>query len=203
MSLDVSFVLNSGHSCRGLKGLALAHISTHQLRNGVEIAALIPGWVRREDPPHSGGQSAASWEERGFDGPAADSGLPSVVPVFTRHIPTLQRAVYLVDFITCAWGHWMLHGVSGSSWNQNSALKQRRDQKDEQEHAELQVFVDFAPNSIAAINRLSHITAAAYISLKLHILPRQTCQDSQIFPWGKYTVFHLSHLLSIPPSLGH
>lgn len=43
MSLDVSLVLNSGHSCRGLEGLALAHVSTHQLRNGVEIAALIPG----------------------------------------------------------------------------------------------------------------------------------------------------------------
>lgn len=101
MSLDDSFVLNSGHSCRGLGGLVLAHISTHQLRNGVEIAALIPGWVRREDPPRSGGQSAASRERQGFDGPAADSGLASVFPVFTGHIPTLQHAVYLVDFISC------------------------------------------------------------------------------------------------------
>lgn len=71
MSLDVSFVLNSGHSCGGLEGLALAHISSHQLRNGVEIAALIPGRVRREDPPHSGGQSAASWGKLGFDADAS------------------------------------------------------------------------------------------------------------------------------------
>lgn len=102
MSLDDSFEPNSGHSCRGHGGLVLAHISTHQLRNGVEIAALIPSWVRREDPPHSGGQSSASKAQQGFDGPAADSGLASGLSGFTRHIPTLQRAVYLVDFISCA-----------------------------------------------------------------------------------------------------
>lgn len=112
MSLDDS-VLSSGHSCRGLGGLVLARISTHQLRNSVEIAALIPSWVRREDPPHSGGQSSASSMKQGFDGPAADTGLASVFPVFTRRIPTLQRAVYLVDFISRAWGHRMVHGDSG------------------------------------------------------------------------------------------
>lgn len=42
MSLDDSFTLSSGHSCRGLEGLVLYHISTHQLRNSVQIAALIP-----------------------------------------------------------------------------------------------------------------------------------------------------------------
>lgn len=42
MSLDDSFTLSSEHSCRGLWGLVLDHISTHQLRNGVQIAALIP-----------------------------------------------------------------------------------------------------------------------------------------------------------------
>lgn len=31
-----------GHSCKGLRGLVLDHISTHQLRNGVQIAGLIP-----------------------------------------------------------------------------------------------------------------------------------------------------------------
>lgn len=42
VSLDDSFTLCGGHSCRGLRGLVLDHISTHQLRNGVQIAALIP-----------------------------------------------------------------------------------------------------------------------------------------------------------------
>lgn len=59
VSLDDSFTLNSGHSCRGLKGLVLDHISTHQLRNCVQIAALIPGSVRWEDPPRSSSQSAS------------------------------------------------------------------------------------------------------------------------------------------------
>lgn len=34
--------LSGEHSCRGLKGLVLDHISTHQLRNSIQIAALIP-----------------------------------------------------------------------------------------------------------------------------------------------------------------
>lgn len=34
--------LTVGTAAGGLGGLVLAHISTHQLRNGVEIAALIP-----------------------------------------------------------------------------------------------------------------------------------------------------------------
>lgn len=36
---------SGGHSCRGLwvGGLVLDHISAHQLRNSVQIAALIPG----------------------------------------------------------------------------------------------------------------------------------------------------------------
>ncbi len=42
VSLDDSFTLSCGHSCRGLRGLVLDHISTHQLRNGVQIAVLIP-----------------------------------------------------------------------------------------------------------------------------------------------------------------
>lgn len=42
VSLDDSFTLSGGHSCRGLGGLVLDQISTHQLRNGVQIAALIP-----------------------------------------------------------------------------------------------------------------------------------------------------------------
>jgi len=41
-SLDDSFVLSGEHSCRGLGGLVVDRISTHQLRSCVQIAALIP-----------------------------------------------------------------------------------------------------------------------------------------------------------------
>lgn len=52
VSLDDSFTLSGGHSCRGLRGLGVDQISSHQLRNGVQIAALIP------KPGPVGGSSA-------------------------------------------------------------------------------------------------------------------------------------------------
>lgn len=42
VSLDDSFTLSSGHSCREVAGLVRDRISTHQLSNRVQIAALIP-----------------------------------------------------------------------------------------------------------------------------------------------------------------
>lgn len=106
VSLDESFALGGGHSCRGLGGLVLDHISTHQLRNGVQIAALIP----RLGP--EGGSSAAGrpipavlTANELFDRLTADSGLTSVCPALACRIPTFHRSVYLVD------GHFFISWV--------------------------------------------------------------------------------------------
>lgn len=97
VSLHDSFTLSGGHSCRGLWGLVLDQISTHQLRNDVQIAALIP----RLGP--AGGSSAPKWpisihlKQMLFERLTADSGLTSVCPAYARYIPTLQHSVYLVN----------------------------------------------------------------------------------------------------------
>lgn len=94
MSLDDSFTLNSGHSCRGLRGLALDHISPHQLRNGVQIAALIPGLVRREELcAHAANQRPRPANEL-FDRLTTDSSLTSVCPAFSVHSDTSALSIF-------------------------------------------------------------------------------------------------------------
>lgn len=85
-----------GHSCRGLwvRGLVPCHISAHQLRNGVQIAALIPRLSL------AGGSSAPSQ-------PISIAGhrlMESEVTAAAcrQQLATLQQTVYLV----CACVGW-------------------------------------------------------------------------------------------------
>ena len=108
VSLDDSFTLSGEHSCRGLGGLVLDHISTHQLRNSVQIATLIPllspsgGSPALDRPITTHLQQTSS---------LIDSQLTAASPLCAQHslsnMPTLRHAVYLVGghFDSSVWQH--------------------------------------------------------------------------------------------------
>lgn len=91
---------SGGHSCRGLwvRGLVLDHISAHQLRNGVQIAALIPGLGPAGGPstPEQPIAVTSPTKRSSLIDSGVDSGPTAACAALYRYIPTLQHSVYLV-----------------------------------------------------------------------------------------------------------
>lgn len=98
MSLDDSFTLSSGHSCRGLEGISSR---SHFYPSAEELCPnscfnpsawsggtiLCAQAANQHRPPTN----------KLFDRLTADSGITSVCPAFTQYIPALRHYVYLVD----------------------------------------------------------------------------------------------------------